>query len=82
MGLHQMTTAWVWPVIYSTQLERVQQSYPNVRGMGILNKNISMDQWAKAWKQKAQDPNMQITAEMLGAQASTKRVKVGVNSKP
>ena len=41
-----------------------------------------MDQRAKAWKQKAQDANLQITAEMLGAHASTKRAKVGVNSKP
>ena len=62
-------------------LERVQQKYHAVKGIGILNKNISMDQREKACKHKAQDANLQITAEMLGARASVKQAKVGVNSK-
>ena len=43
-------------------LERVKQKNPAVKGIGILNRNISMDHRVKAWKQKAQDSNLQILA--------------------
>ena len=63
-------------------IERVKQKFQACAGICILNRDISKDDQEKAWKQRAEDANLQITAEMLGARISSKRAKVGVNSRP